>query len=328
MIELIVISLFSNFIFFKTYKGISNYFNIYDAPDNNRKIHISKISNIGGFVFFFNILIFLGFKFFSDGIVKDDLMLNIYLFSILFFFIGFFDDRKNLNSILRLFLSGAIFYLLLIFNQNLLLTNVNFSSLNLSINFGKYSSLVTILCVMLFLNALNMFDGINLQSAIYLITIFSFFIINGINEIFFLLLLISLIFFSYYNYKNKIFLGNSGIWFCSLIISCSLINSHNQNLITVEMVLMLLLFPGIDMLRVFTQRILKGKHPFNPDKNHIHHIITKSLSQTKAVIIIFFSYFLPILFFIITSKFIISLSILILIYVTIFLNFKKINGKI
>ena len=185
MIELIVISLFSNFIFFKTYKGISNYFNIYDAPDNNRKIHISKISNIGGFVFFFNILIFLGFKFFSDGIVKDDLMLNIYLFSILFFFIGFFDDRKNLNSILRLFLSGAIFYLLLIFNQNLLLTNVNFSSLNLSINFGKYSSLVTILCVMLFLNALNMFDGINLQSAIYLITIFSFFIINGINEIFF-----------------------------------------------------------------------------------------------------------------------------------------------
>ena len=91
---------------------------------------------------------------------------------------------------------------------------------------------------------------------------------------------------------------------------------------------MLLLFPGIDMLRVFTQRILKGKHPFNPDKNHIHHIITKSLSQTKAVIIIFFSYFLPILFFIITSKFIISLSILILIYVTIFLNFKKINGKI
>ncbi len=255
-------------------------------------------------------------------------MLNVYLFSILFFFIGFLDDKKNLNSVFRLFLSGVIFYFLLSLNHNLLLTNVNFSSLNLTINFGKYSPLVTILCVILLLNALNMFDGINLQSAIYLITIFLFFIINGINEIFFLLLIISLIFFSYYNYKNQIFLGNSGIWFCSLIISCSLIKSYNQNLITVEMVLMLLLFPGIDMLRVSIQRILNGRHPFSSDKNHIHHLIIKSLTQTKTVILIFLSYFLPLILFVLTSKFIFSLSILILIYVLIFLKFKKIGDKV
>ena len=191
MIELIIISLTLNLIFFNFYKKISNYFNIYDVPDNNRKIHTTKISNIGGFILFMNILIFHGFKFFYNDFIKDDLMLNVYLFSILFFFIGFLDDKKNLNSVFRLFLSGVIFYFLLSLNHNLLLTNVNFSSLNLTINFGKYSPLVTILCVILLLNALNMFDGINLQSAIYLITIFLFFIINGINEIFFLLLIIS-----------------------------------------------------------------------------------------------------------------------------------------
>ena len=326
MIELIIVSIFLNLIFFRTYEKFSNYFNIYDIPDNKRKIHISKISNIGGFIFVINLFIFFCYKFFSHELIKDDFMPNIYIFSVLFFLIGFFDDRINLNPILRLFLSGIIFYFLLIFNQDLLLTSINFTSLNFSINFGKYSALVTILCVILFLNALNMFDGINLQSAIYLITIFSFFLINEINEIFFLLLLISLIFFTYYNYNNKIFLGNAGIWFCSFIISCALIDSHNQKLISVEMVLMLLMFPGIDMLRVFIQRVSNGKHPFTPDKNHIHHLLLKSLNQTKAVFLIFLSYFIPILLFVFTSRFIFSLSILVLMYLIIFLKFKNIKN--
>ena len=94
------------------------------------------------------------------------------------------------------------------------------------------------------------------------------------------------------------------------------------------MVLMLLLFPGIDMLRVSIQRILNGRHPFSSDKNHIHHLIIKSLTQTKTVILIFLSYFLPLILFVLTSKFIFSLSILILIYVLIFLKFKKIGDKV
>ena len=36
-----------------------------------------------------------------------------------------------------------------------------------------------------------------------------------------------------------------------------------------------LLYPLVDLLRVFIIRIKKGNSPFQPDKNHIHHVLHK-----------------------------------------------------
>ena len=40
-------------------------------------------------------------------------------------------------------------------------------------------------------------------------------------------------------------------------------------------IFIILSFPGLDMFRLFMIRIFKGKNPFNPDRNHIHHLIQK-----------------------------------------------------
>ena len=43
-------------IYFNIYK-ISKMINLYDAPDYHRKLHKAPISNIGGLIIFFNIIL-------------------------------------------------------------------------------------------------------------------------------------------------------------------------------------------------------------------------------------------------------------------------------
>ena len=50
---------------------------------------------------------------------------------------------------------------------------------------------------------------------------------------------------------------------------------------------LILLYPLVDLLRVFIIRIKNGNSPFKPDQNHIHHfLINKEYSQIKYLFII------------------------------------------
>ena len=322
MIELIIISIAINSIFFLLYNKISEIFSLYDLPDYNRKIHLLKIPNIGGFIFAINALIFLFYSFSFQDFFNDDFVIFIYLFSLIFFIIGFCDDKNYLKPVFKLFLSGVLVYVAIFFNDDFVIKNIKIHSLSIDLNLGKYSIFFTILCMLLFLNALNMFDGINLQLGLYLLTVFLIFIYKDLYQSFSFLMIISILFFLYFNFKNKIFLGNAGVWFCAYFIGAATIDSYNQKNINVELILMFLIFPGIDMLRVFIERIFKKKHPFYPDKIHIHHILLDTLDSFKTIIIIFLCYLLPILFFLITEKFIFSFLLLLFLYFFIYVKFK------
>tara|TARA_B100000787_G_scaffold169190_1_gene159683 strand:- start:4390 stop:5373 length:984 start_codon:yes stop_codon:yes gene_type:complete len=321
MIELILISVVVNSIFFLSYDKISEYFGLYDLPDNNRKIHFLKISNIGGFIFAINALVFLLYSYFFQSFFEESFVFFIYFFSLIFFIIGFSDDKNYLNPAFKLFLSGLFVYLAIILNDDFAIKNIKINSLNIDFDLGGYSIFFTILCMLLFLNALNMFDGINLQLGLYLLTVLIIFLYEGLFQSFSLLMIISVLFFLYFNFKNKIFLGNAGVWFCAYFISVAIITSYNQSNINVELILMLLMFPGIDMLRVFLERIYKKKHPFYPDKIHLHHLLLNSLDSLKTSMTIFLCYFLPILTFLITEKFIFSFLLLLIFYLSVYLKF-------
>ena len=57
MTAAIVIILLSNFFIIFYFKRISKFINIFDIPNENRKIHKTKVANVGGFIFFFNIIV-------------------------------------------------------------------------------------------------------------------------------------------------------------------------------------------------------------------------------------------------------------------------------
>ena len=140
MFDIYIITIFSNFIFLICYESISKNFNLYDNPDNNRKIHLKKISNIGGFLFLLNsLVIFIYYLLFYPQEISQNLLFFILSLSMMYFIVGFFDDKINLDPLLKLALSAGIYYLAIVYNDEFLLKSIYFNSLNITIFFGKYS---------------------------------------------------------------------------------------------------------------------------------------------------------------------------------------------
>ena len=295
MINLYITLLLINLFFIFYFKNISQYINLFDKPDNKRKFHKRKIANIGGCLIFFNLLIFFIYYllnkdyFYSNNFNFSEKEFYIFfIFSFFFFVLGFLDDKFTISPNIKLFIFASIIYFLLIFSNNILVKQINFSFLSFSFDISKISFVFTLISFLLFINAFNMFDGINLQSGIYsLFLLVIFLIINFSVEIIYILIF-PLLTFIYLNYKNRCFLGDNGSLLISFILSFLFIKSYNANyIIYADQIFLLMFIPGIDLLRLAITRILNHKHPFEADRDHLHHNILKKFGLNNTLLIIF-----------------------------------------
>ena len=207
--------------------------------------------------------------------------------STLFFLIGIIDDLKNLKHNLKLLLLIlSIIFVIYIFPEvKLELIKISFLEKNY---FFPFSFFFITLSFALLANAMNMFDGINLQLILYTSFIFVLFILKGFIPIFFLLLLICLFFLTILNYKNKVFLGDGGAYLISAILGCTFVYQYKNfdNFFYGDEVFIILIIPAIDMLRLFIIRLINKKHPFQGDLNHLHHIVFKLTKNNNLTIMI------------------------------------------
>lgn len=290
--QTILTLIFFNIIIFFYFDIISNKFKFYDYPDKTRKLHKKPVSILGGVIFFFSFTIIFIIEFFFDkNLIELQFstknVLVFYLFSLAIFLIYLYDDIKGVNPNLKLLFLTFFIILYLIFDSNLILSNLNVKFLTKKIFLNNFSLFFTVLCFLLFINAFNMFDGINLLAGIYSFFIFSIFFIFTKN-IFFFYLIIPLFFFLILNYSNKCFLGNSGAALLAFIISVICIKFHNINEFYVEDIFLLMCIPGYDLLRLALVRLFNRKHPFYPDRNHLHHLILDTYGYKTALFLILF----------------------------------------
>jgi UDP-GlcNAc:undecaprenyl-phosphate GlcNAc-1-phosphate transferase len=276
--------------------------NIVDFPDKERKLHKIPVPLYGGIFLFINLFLLLIISIFDDQILynffdfKEKKDVFIFFSSCLFLFIlGLLDDKFKINPYLR-FIIFFIIFLLITQEKNLRIEYIQLSILENRIYLNYFSYFFTILCFLLFVNAFNFFDGINLQSGIYSLILSSIICIINNNLLFFYILQIFLIFFLYLNYKNKTFLGDSGTYLLSFIFGYYFIKLYNERLILqADEIVILMLIPGLDLFRLFFLRIINKKNPFFPDKNHIHHLLLRKFNYIKVNFILFslitFSYF-------------------------------------
>ena len=284
--------------------------NLYDYPDEKRKIHLKPVLLVGGiffeiiFLFFFTLFYYFKFENINEFLLynlKDNIILLVTLSSI--FIVGFLDDKKDLGPLIRLFLIFIIFYISLNFIGDIFIIQNLRSFFNYGLNLNTYSIFFTAFCFITLLNAINMADGINsLSSIIFSIWIFYLNLILPVDSFYFLIniiLIYSLILFAFLNYQNKFFLGDSGCYVlvtyvCFLTAYAYNINStSNLNYLNVESIFLLFMMPGLDMLRLFFKRIFKGKNPFKADNDHLHHILISHFGNFKTLIIYNLSIFIP-----------------------------------
>ena len=301
-IFLFFISILSTFLVLKFYKTIANHTKLFDYPDNYRKIHKIKTPIVSIFSIIFFFICIIGFNFFFDLINKDIQL--ILILSLIFFLIGIADDKYDLNPYKKILLKSLVLYIFIPEDSSLIINKIFLFHQSSFFFLNKYSTLFTIFCILALINSLNLLDGINgiaIGFVIVIIFYLIFFFENNFN-LYLIFILINLCFIFYYIYKGRMFLGNNGIFFLSAFLSLTLIyyinnywienyNSKNWSLdikIGSEHIFIMLLLPGIDMLRLFFSRILNKKDPFSSDKKHLHHFLIQKFNLNKTLLIYFF----------------------------------------
>jgi UDP-GlcNAc:undecaprenyl-phosphate GlcNAc-1-phosphate transferase len=284
----IIFFLLLNFFLLTKHKLISSWLNVFDLNS------VSKISLLGGTFLISNI--FFSYIFFFLKIIPYEhfYKINVGLLILGMFILGFIDDKFKIRPSVRLLLT---FFLIFFFlqDESYLIRKFNFSFFNNSlftIESSSLSILFTIFCIVSFVNALNFFDGINLQVILYTMGCFIYLFFIEYSY-FLLIILVTLTFFSYLNYQNKSFLGDSGTYILAIVISLSVINLHNRNLIFADQIIFLFLLPGFEIVRLFIERIYKKKSPLSGDNEHIHHLMKKKVKNFTAFVVVIFS-FVPI----------------------------------
>ena len=286
IIPLILVILNITIIFY--HQKLISFFKIYDTPDKKRKFHKERTSLFGGSIIFINLIIFIFFDYVFKIQSITFLDFPYFILGCAFFYIfGLVDDKKDLNSNFKFIIEILIIFLLVLLDKNILIEKIYFHSIDISIDLGRYSFLFTVLSITIFINALNMFDGINLQTGGYCLIIISSLFFYSELDLFLFCLIISLITFLFLNYKSKLFLGDNGTYLLGFLISYLIIytaKEDNYILLSADKIFIMMLLPGLDLIRLFVTRLIKKRHPFSPDTNHIHHILIKKIGFGKTTL--------------------------------------------
>ena len=307
MFSLILVLLFINLAIFLNFKKFAEVINVYDAPDKKLKLHKKKTPILGGLILIINYSIYLLFQLlFSDNflsipkkIFNIEGYLSILILIFGFFILGFYDDKNKLAPKNKLFFSILLILVSILLNQNLILNSFSLTIFTNKVFLNSFSITFTIFCIILLINALNFFDGINGQSCIFFIMVFFFLFFKSDMNYFYLLSILLILFILFLNLMNKLFLGDGGIFLMGIIVSISLILEHNvqKNILYVDEIFFLLLLPGVDLIRLTIVRVFKGRNAFFGDRNHIHHLLIDKFSIFYTNLILIIISLIPIIMF-------------------------------
>jgi len=288
---------------------ISDLLKIYDYPNNPRKLHKKKISLFGGIIIYILLLNYnINLYFFK--VDSLDIFNNVsFVFLSIFFFLGLLDDKYNLGSYKRFLIFIILYFFLLKIDNKFIINQLSFSFAPKPLELGLFSIPITILCILLFVNSMNMLDGVNAISYFTFIFFLSIIFFKLSNNFFIIYLIFSIFICLILNILSISFFGSSGIYLVGSIISLIITSNYKSNnlgLVNCDEVVLWLLYPGLDMLRLFFQRIYQGRDPFSSDSNHLHHyLLAKKFSLISINFIIMFLVVMPsILFYIININFI------------------------
>jgi UDP-GlcNAc:undecaprenyl-phosphate GlcNAc-1-phosphate transferase len=254
--------------------------------------------------------------------LRENFSLSIVIIS--FFVIGVYDDKFSLNVYPRLLLSFIFILSFLLLNDDFILRELTFSFLNSNIQLKNFSVLFTILCSLLFVNACNMFDGVDLQFGLYVLLLSVLFYTKNILPNLQVIIIICCISFLYFNYNKKLFIGNNGTLIFGLLFSLIFIKFYNSSsyYFYADEIFLYMAIPGFDLIRVSFLRLLKGRNMFSSDRNHLHHLLLKIYSPFKSVMVTQCLITFPIIFALFTKQYLMSCLIPLLFYIIIIIQIK------
>ena len=297
---LIFFSIIATALLIKFRLPIAKKLKIIDYPTEKRKIHKLPTPLIGGLIIIINLLLINAYLFLKNELSSLDI--TIFIFCFFSFTIGLIDDKKKISSLNKLMIIGLVYVIIGVIDKNLFLKYLYSETLDKFFYLGVFNIFFSTLCVLLLINAFNLVDGLN-GLAISIAILWLFFIFNyfeNVNYAYFILIL-SLLIMLPFNLQGKFFLGDSGSILIGSLIGIFFTTSYNleldldTNKISLEKIFILFMIPGLDMFRLFLERIFNKKNPFLPDDKHLHHYLIKSFNLKKTLVIYLLLLIIPII---------------------------------
>jgi len=278
--------------------GVQKIFIKYNRFDdiNHRSSHNTLATRTGGIGIFLSVLI-ISLYYYFQAIELFNYSLFIPLGIMLI--IGVYDDLYNADFKLKFLLQIIVAKILI--DQGYVISN--FYGF-----FGFYevpwllAQASTVFVFLLVVNAINFIDGIDglaITEVIKIILIIEYFSkeISSLAPLG-LMTICAILPLYYFNFKKKrkVFLGDGGSMLLGALISVYIFNVLDEEFMLelsfnkTVFVILSLLYPLTDLLRVFFIRLKSGGSPFVADKRHIHHFLNKkSKFKLSTVLIILLS---------------------------------------
>ncbi len=263
---------------------VAHYKGLYKPPED-RDAHKEETPRLGGIAIFSGLTFALLLWTPNQSFSHFQALLSAFL---ILFLVGVRDDIKAIlpgKKLLGQLLAAAI----VVFKGN-----VFFKSFHGVLGIEQIplwvSYVFSIFTIILLINAFNLIDGINglagSVATLFSISIGIWLYLAG-AEIEFLLafaLAGATLGFLVYNFRSKIFMGDTGSMLLGLVSAVLLIRFLEWNETLPKgnplhiapapaVAVGLLILPLFDTLRVFVLRILRGKSPLQADRTHLHHLL-------------------------------------------------------
>lgn len=262
---------------------IAEHKKLYDLPDA-RKLHTRQITSLGGIGIYGGF--FLASLLAISGQTNPEFQ-YFYAAATVIFFLGIKDDLMVLSATKK-FIGQVIAAAILIHLGGIRIDSMHglFGINELPEAFSLALSYMTIIVIT---NAFNLIDGVDgLAGTLGMLTMSIFgayFLYVGMGAYGLMAFAFagSLLAFLIFNYNPaKIFMGDSGslvLGLVNAILAIKFITVADDPMVSypiqsaVSVGFAILMLPLTDTLRVFSIRIFRGRSPFSPDRNHIHHLL-------------------------------------------------------
>ncbi|MES1222399.1 MAG: MraY family glycosyltransferase [Bacteroidota bacterium] len=266
---------------------------LFDVPDE-RKVHARPVASLGGVGIFGG---FLLAALLSISEYTNPEFQYFFAAALVIFFLGLKDDLIVLSAFKKI-IGQLIAASILIHLGGIKLTSMHglFGFYEVPEAFGLAMSYLTIIVV---INSFNLIDGVDgLAGTLGLLTttIFGIYFFAA-DQLSYSLLSFSmcgslLAFLIFNHHPARIFMGDSGSLMIGLVNAILVIKFINiadapdavlPVASPVAIAFAILMVPLFDTLRVFSIRIVNGRSPFTPDRNHVHHLMLNKGLNHSAV---------------------------------------------
>ncbi|MEM8598312.1 MAG: MraY family glycosyltransferase [Bacteroidota bacterium] len=269
-----------------------------DHPDGHRKLHTTIVPAVGGIAIAIGFAVGLAYLHAVRDLLNFDVQFPssaLWIGALVIVASGFYDDTRGLGFKGKFAVQVLVAYALLHAGYRIDVTGLPFVGED-PYTHALISMPLTLLWVVGVINAVNLLDGLDgLAAGVSLIAFASLGLIFGMGGELGLVLIALIITgalagFLLFNFNPaSIFMGDSGSLFLGYLLATYTLSGpgHADPWLALLIPAVVLGLPLIDTALSIARRFAGRQAIFAPDRDHIHHRLTRTFTHRQAVLVLY-----------------------------------------